>query len=110
MCDNPDEVHPAASDDSLTELASGGTSTIVLQLDEAESNLPLTAREQEVLSWVARGKTNGEIARLLQVAPSTVRKHLENVYVKMGVHNRTAAVARLLGLINAVILSAIPTI
>jgi DNA-binding CsgD family transcriptional regulator len=81
----------------------------VLQLDAAESNLPLTPREQEVLSWVARGKTNTEIARLLRVAPSTVRKHLENVYVKMGVHNRTAAVARLLGL-NSLLLGAISII
>jgi DNA-binding CsgD family transcriptional regulator len=81
----------------------------VLELDGARSNVPLTAREQEVLSWVARGKTNTEIARMLQVAPSTVRKHLENVYEKMGVHNRTGAVARLLGL-NVLLLGAIQTI
>jgi DNA-binding CsgD family transcriptional regulator len=87
----------------------GGTWTIVLELDGARSNVPLTAREQEVLSWVARGKTNTEIARLLRVAPSTVRKHLENVYVKMGVHNRTTAVARLLGL-NALLFGATPII
>jgi DNA-binding CsgD family transcriptional regulator len=58
-------------------------------------------REREVLSWVARGKTNAEVARLLWLAPSTVRKHLENVYAKLGVSTRTAAAARFLGLIGA---------
>jgi DNA-binding CsgD family transcriptional regulator len=53
----------------------------------------LTEREAEVLGWVARGKTNHEIAALLVVSPHTVRKHLENVYAKLGVHTRTAAVA-----------------
>ena len=45
-------------------------------------------------------KTNAEIAELLWLAPSTVRKHLENVYAKLGVSTRTAAVARFLGLID----------
>jgi DNA-binding CsgD family transcriptional regulator len=55
----------------------------------------LTEREAEVLHWVARGKTNGEIAALLMISAHTVRKHLENAYAKLGVHTRTAAVARL---------------
>jgi DNA-binding CsgD family transcriptional regulator len=54
----------------------------------------LTAREAEILQWVARGKTNDEIAVLLVVSAHTVRKHLENIYGKLGVHTRTAAVAR----------------
>jgi DNA-binding CsgD family transcriptional regulator len=70
-------------------------------LEEMQADVPLTAREREVLAWVARGKTNAEIARLLWLAPSTVRKHLENVYAKLGVSTRTAAVARFLGLIDA---------
>jgi DNA-binding CsgD family transcriptional regulator len=72
-----------------------------LLLDERERDSLLTAREREVLAWVARGKTNAEIARLLWLAPSTVRKHLENVYAKLGVKTRTAAVARFLGLLDA---------
>jgi DNA-binding CsgD family transcriptional regulator len=72
-----------------------------LLLEEVQSEVPLTAREREVLAWVARGKTNAEIARLLWLAPSTVRKHLENVYAKLGVNTRTAAVARFLGLLDA---------
>ncbi len=54
----------------------------------------LTEREAEILRWVARGKTNREIASLLFVSPHTVRKHLENAYEKLGVHTRTAAIAR----------------
>ncbi|HET8872793.1 MAG TPA: LuxR C-terminal-related transcriptional regulator [Gaiellaceae bacterium] len=70
-------------------------------LEERAEEIPLTARERDVLSWVARGKTNAEIAQLLWLAPSTVRKHLENVYAKLGVNTRTAAVARFLGLLDA---------
>ena len=72
-----------------------------LILEERVAEVPLTTREREVLAWVARGKTNAEIAELLWLAPSTVRKHLENVYAKLGVSTRTAAVARFLGLIDA---------
>jgi DNA-binding CsgD family transcriptional regulator len=71
-----------------------------LLLEERQEEIQLTSREREVLSWVARGKTNAEIAQLLWLAPSTVRKHLENVYPKLGVNTRTAAVARFLGLIE----------
>ena len=72
----------------------------VLLLEERHQEGQLTARELEVVTWVAQGKTNAEIAALLLLAPSTVRKHLENVYAKLGVNTRTAAVARLLGLIG----------
>jgi DNA-binding CsgD family transcriptional regulator len=71
-----------------------------LLLEEGHEEIELTAREREVLAWVARGKTNPEIARLLSLAPSTVGKHLENVYAKLGVSTRTAAVARFLGLMD----------
>jgi DNA-binding CsgD family transcriptional regulator len=72
-----------------------------LLLEEKHEGIELTAREREVLAWVARGKTNPEIARLLWLAPSTVGKHLENVYAKLGVSTRTAAVARFFGLSDA---------
>ena len=72
-----------------------------LLLEERHAEVQLTVREREVLAWVAQGKTNAEIARLLWLAPNTVRKHLENVYAKLGVCTRTAAVARFLGLIDA---------
>jgi pimeloyl-ACP methyl ester carboxylesterase/DNA-binding CsgD family transcriptional regulator len=57
----------------------------------------LSPREQDVMRWVARGKTNQQIATVLYVSESTVRKHLQNVYRKLGVPSRTAALARLNG-------------
>jgi DNA-binding CsgD family transcriptional regulator len=55
----------------------------------------LTPREHQILSLVANGETNTEIADELWISPTTVRSHLENIYAKLGVHNRTAAAARL---------------
>jgi DNA-binding CsgD family transcriptional regulator len=57
----------------------------------------LTPRERTVLTHVAEGRTNGEVAQLLGISPLTVRKHLENTYAKLGVHTRTAAVAAISG-------------
>ena len=68
-----------------------------LLLEETRPDLGLTSRECEVLTLVASGRTNGEIARVLWLAPSTVGKHLEHIYAKLGVRTRTAAVARYLG-------------
>jgi DNA-binding CsgD family transcriptional regulator len=51
----------------------------------------LTQREYEILSWAAQGKANWMIAKILNISPGTVRKHLQNVYRKLGVENRTAA-------------------
>jgi DNA-binding CsgD family transcriptional regulator len=56
--------------------------------------LGLTRRETEVLVWVAQGKTNEEIARILGLSHRTVAKHLEKIYPKLGLENRTAAAAR----------------
>lgn len=57
----------------------------------------LTAREAEVLGLVARGYTNKEVAARLVISRTTVRTHLENIFSKLGVHTRTAAVAHLHG-------------
>ena len=51
----------------------------------------LTERQIEVLSWVARGKTNAEIAGILSLKPGTIGKYLERIFPKLGVENRTAA-------------------
>jgi DNA-binding CsgD family transcriptional regulator len=55
----------------------------------------LTPREREVVSCVAEGLTNREIAAELVVEQSTVQKHLEHVYEKLGVHSRTKVLAKL---------------
>ncbi|CAN7201428.1 response regulator transcription factor [Bradyrhizobium sp. LjRoot220] len=60
---------------------------------EFSSELGLTTREGEVLSWLSKGKTNRDIAQILGLSHRTVDKHLEQIYSKLGVENRTAAAA-----------------
>ncbi len=55
---------------------------------------PLTERELEVLQLVAAGLSNHAIAQRLVVAVSTVKKHLNNLYAKLGVQSRTQAIVR----------------
>jgi DNA-binding CsgD family transcriptional regulator len=69
---------------------------VELATDESIRPLGLTKREFEVLCWLAKDKSNGEIARLLKCSLSTVKKHLEHIYEKLEVQTRTAAVMRLL--------------
>ena len=53
----------------------------------------LTPRETEVLAWLAKGKTNRDIADILGMSPRTVNKHLEHIFEKLGVETRAAAAA-----------------
>lgn len=55
---------------------------------------PLTPRQQEVLRYVAAGYGNGQIARRMKLSEATVRKHLENIFGRLDVGTRAAAVAR----------------
>jgi DNA-binding CsgD family transcriptional regulator len=91
-----------ARDLSVRFLGSVGRGEFMLLLDEPASihtiatlmqAFPLTQREAEVLLWVAKGKTNRDIAEILEMSPRTVNKHLEHVFVKLGVETRTAAAA-----------------
>lgn len=61
--------------------------------DNRIANAALTPRETEVLSWLAKGKTNRDIAQILGMSPRTVNKHLEHVFEKLGVETRAAAAA-----------------
>jgi DNA-binding NarL/FixJ family response regulator len=56
-------------------------------------SLGLTDREAEVLYWLAQGKANSDICVILNVQLTTVKKHLEKIFQKLGVENRTAAAA-----------------
>jgi len=58
---------------------------------EPDPYAELTSREREIVELVAEGKTNAQIAVQLWIAPSTVKKHLEHIYAKLGVGRRTAA-------------------
>lgn len=72
----------------LTELGTGGDEQTLQQ------TLSLTSREAEVLLWISRGKANREIGEILAISPRTVNKHLEQIFVKLGVENRASAAAR----------------
>lgn len=67
-------------------------------LPDAQLPAGLTPREGDVMHWLSHGKTDAEIAALLTISPRTVHKHLEHVYVKLGVETRTAAVMRALAM------------
>jgi DNA-binding NarL/FixJ family response regulator len=74
----------------LLRLAKDSSANVPAQFS---SELGLTTREGEVLSWLSKGKTNRDIAQILGLSPRTVDKHLEQIYAKLGVENRTAAAA-----------------
>jgi DNA-binding response OmpR family regulator len=86
----------------LTYLGKIGLDEYLLRLTEATAvsdedllreALSITAREAEVLLWIARGKSNRNIAEILNISARTVDKHLEQIYTKLGVENRTSAAA-----------------
>lgn len=64
------------------------------QVETLRQHFGLTQRESEVLLWIARGKSNRDIGDILGLSPRTVNKHLEQVYVKLGVENRAAAAVK----------------
>jgi len=80
----------------------------VLLLEEQGGTFPLecleclglTRRQAEVLDWVAKGKTSDEIGMILGRSGRTVSKHLERIYRKLGVENRTAAATRCLDIVS----------
>jgi DNA-binding NarL/FixJ family response regulator len=87
----------------LSFLSSLGPDELLFRLTEVnesadeqllQRSLELTFREAQVLLWISRGKANREIGEILKISPRTVNKHLEQVFVKLGVENRAAAAAR----------------
>jgi DNA-binding NarL/FixJ family response regulator len=86
----------------LIYIAQIGADEYLLRLIEGEigndqtllkRKLAVTEREAEVLLWIARGKSNRDIAEILDLSPRTVNKHLEQIYAKLGVENRASAAA-----------------
>ncbi|HYD34103.1 MAG TPA: LuxR C-terminal-related transcriptional regulator, partial [Methylophilaceae bacterium] len=63
----------------------------------------VTQREQEILRWLHLGKTNWEIARILDISPMTVKNHLQNIFRKLNVQTRDQAVHKAsdIGLLSA---------
>lgn len=72
----------------VKQVQNAGDSTELLRQQFA-----VTGRESDVLLWIANGKTNREIGQILEMSPRTVNKHLEQIFKKLGVENRTSAAA-----------------
>ena len=64
-------------------------------------SLGLTPRAAETLLWVAQGKTNSDIATILGITESTIKKHVQEIFEKLGVETRGAATVRALEVLNA---------
>lgn len=62
--------------------------------ERLKQHFGLTARESEVLAWIAKGKANRDIGEILGLSARTVNKHLEQIYVKLGVENRASAAVK----------------
>ena len=67
--------------------------------------LGLTPRAAEALLWLAQGKTNSDIATILCITESTVKKHVQEMFDKLGVETRGAATVRALEVLNSPIFS-----
>ena len=63
--------------------------------------LGLTARATETLLWLAQGKTNSDIATILGITESTVKKHVQEIFEKLGVETRGAATVRALEVLGS---------
>jgi len=91
---NPTPPRLCRNGSELVVTPTNGGSTLLLAERPAVLS-SLTARELDVMRCVAAGLRSAEIASKLHIVPSTVRKHLEHVYDKLGVRTRTAALAML---------------
>ena len=65
---------------------------VIKNLNNEEKMVYLTNTEKSVLTLVSKGLNNGEIAKEMMISISTVKKHLESIYLKLSVHNRVQAV------------------
>jgi len=63
------------------------------QIEVLMTIFKLTLRESEVLYWATKGKTSRDIGDVLGSSPRTINKHLEHVFVKLGLETRTVAAA-----------------
>ncbi len=84
-------LSPLGPDELLFRLADSGNTDGEQAI--LRGAFALTAREAEVLLWISRGKSNRDVGEILDISPRTVNKHLEQVFVKLGVENRASAAA-----------------
>ena len=86
-------LSPLGSDELMFRLTETGAGSAENDRAALQAAFALTSREAEVLLWISRGKANRDIGEILNISPRTVNKHLEQVFVKLGVENRAAAAA-----------------
>ena len=65
-----------------------------VKLKKSYGQHSLTQREEQILTWIGVGKTNWEISRIVNISENTVKNHVQNIYKKLGVNNRTQATGR----------------
>ena len=82
-------VGVAPDDDILFRISAVSLSRV----DVIKAKFNLTQREAEVADWIAQGKSNRDVAAILALSPRTIDKHLEVIFTKLSVENRTAAAA-----------------
>ena len=70
--------------------------TVVASPSAAQTEFNLSQRECEILHWVSKGKTNPEIAQILNISAFTVKNHMQRVFQKLNVTNRAQAVSKLM--------------
>lgn len=90
-----------AHDTELASAKSSGVFSPDFSSSKPLESLGLTPREAEVLLYAAQGKSNGDIGTLLGMAEKTVKKHMGNIFIKLGLENRNAATVRALETLNS---------
>lgn len=88
-----ENIHSSPSDEDIAQIyfISNILHDKIQGMHAKATEIVLTRRERDVLSWVAEAKTDDEIATILSVSTSTVRFHLRNIYKKLDVNSRVSA-------------------
>lgn len=89
-----------ASQQDGSHLIKFKSQSLKLAKQTLKNKLKITRRESDVLYWVAQGKTDWEISQILHISERTVNKHLEQIYRKLEVNNRTAASGKAITALN----------
>ncbi len=101
------DSHPALRARRFAERGREDLVTVVLEEREAAGgpvalrSLGVSPREAEVLYWIAQGKGNADIAKILGTSMRTIEKHVERIFDKLGVDSRVAAAVRAIGVLQA---------
>lgn len=90
----PEQVHAAVRDTAAGKNTLSPDIAMALVARMRKSHISLSAREKELLTLLATGATNKQLAQQLFISEATVKTHLVHIYSKLGVDNRTGAISR----------------